>query len=85
MRDDLMGGLLAKAVAAPALIVCCGGGGVLLAGVTGAVAGWSTGPVGVAAPVGAAAAALVWRSLWRRRNDSACCIDASEAKEMKHG
>ena len=32
-----MGGVLATAVAAPAVVVCCGGGGVLLAGVTGAV------------------------------------------------
>lgn len=55
------------------------------AGVTGAVAGWLTGPVGVAALVGAAGAALVWRSLWRHRNGGACCIDASEAKEMKRG
>lgn len=39
MRDDLMGGLLATAVAAPVVIVCCGGGGVLLAGLTGAVGG----------------------------------------------
>ncbi|MEF2552274.1 hypothetical protein VQ042_13005 [Aurantimonas sp. A2-1-M11] len=85
MRDDLMGGALATAVAAPAVIVCCGGGGVLLAGLTGAVGGWLSGLGGIAALVVAAGAALTWRSLRRRTGDDACCIDAADANETVHG
>ena len=84
VRDDLMGGVLATAVAAPVVIVCCGGGGILLAGVTGAVGGWSSGLGGIAALVVAATVALAWRSLRRRHDGDACCVDTTEAKEMDH-
>lgn len=83
VRDDLLGGVLATAVAAPAVVVCCGGGGVLLAGVMGAVGGWSSGLGDIAALVVAATVALVWRSL-PRRNGDAYCVDMTEAKEMDH-
>ncbi|MGI3211898.1 hypothetical protein ACROSR_12370 [Roseovarius tibetensis] len=85
MRDDLMGGMLATAVAAPVVVVCCGGGGVLLAGLTGAVGGWLSGLGGIAALIVAAGAALAWRSLRRRRGDVECCVDADDAKGTVHG
>lgn len=84
MRDDLMGGMLATAVAAPVVMVCCGGGGVLLAGLIGAVGGWLSGLGGIAALTVAAGAALAWRSLRQRTGDEACCIDAADAKETVH-
>ncbi|MFN3723982.1 MAG: hypothetical protein ACK4VZ_13140 [Paracoccaceae bacterium] len=85
MRDDLMGGLLATAVAAPVVIVCCGGGGVLLAGLTGAVGGWLSGLGGIAALIVAAGASLAWRSLRRRRGQVECFVDAADARETVHG
>lgn len=75
MRDDLMGGLLATAVAAPLLIVCCRGGGILLAGIVGtvgAVGGWMSGLGGFAVLIAAAGAALTSRIL-RRCNFGDCC------------
>lgn len=45
MRDDLPGGVLVTAVAAPVLTECCGGGGLLLAGFVGTIGGWLTGIV----------------------------------------
>lgn len=85
MRDDLMGGVLATAVAAPVVIVCCGGGGVLLAGLSGAVGGWLSGLGGITALIVASGAALAWRSLRRRTGDDAWRIDAADAKEIVHG
>lgn len=82
MRDDLMGGILATAVAAPVLIVCCGGGGVLLAGLTGAVGGWLG---GIAALVVAAGAALAWRSLRRGTGENSWRIDTADTKDTVHG
>lgn len=68
MRDDLLGGLMATAIAAPLVVVCCGGA-PLLAGLVGAGIGlvsglgWFTiGPL-------AALAALIWRSVRRTRAD----------------
>lgn len=85
MRDDLMGGVLATAVAAPVVIVCCGDGGVLLAGLSGAIGGWLGGLGGIAALTVAVGAALSWRSLRRRTSDDACCIDAADAMEPVYG
>jgi hypothetical protein len=73
MRDDLMGGALATAVAAPVLIVCCGGGGVLLAGFGGAIGGWLTGLTGVSVLLAAAAVALTWRTMRRSKKHGDCC------------
>ena len=73
MRDDLMGGLLATAVAAPLLILCCGGGGVVLPAILGAVSGWMSGIGGIATLLVAVIAALTWRSL-RRRNLERCAL-----------
>lgn len=74
MRDDLMGGVLAMAVAAPVVIVCRGGGGVVLAGLSGAIGGWLDGLGGADR-----------RSLRRRTGDDACCIDAADAMEPVYG
>ncbi|MBA3446944.1 MAG: hypothetical protein H0T56_04955 [Pseudaminobacter sp.] len=74
MRDDLKGGLLATAVAAPVLIVCGGGGGVLLAGILGAVGVWMSGLGGIAVLIAAAAAALTWLTLHRRNASGDCGV-----------
>lgn len=67
MRDDLQGGVLATAVAAPVVIVCCGGGGVVWAAITGAVGGWAFGFGGLATVLVAALAALTVYAVWRRQ------------------
>lgn len=85
MRDDLMGGVLATAIAAPIVVVCCGGGGVLFVGLTGAIGGWLSGLGGLAALIVAAGVALSWRSVRRRTGDDACCIDAADAMEPVYG
>ena len=43
MRDNLMGGLIATAVAAPVMVICCGGGGVILGVILWAVGGLMSG------------------------------------------
>lgn len=85
MRDDLMGGLLATAVAAPVLIVCCGGGGVLLAGIVGAVGGWLGGLNWIAVTLAAAGVALTWRTLRRRRTSADCCVSPTHSEAERNG
>lgn len=74
MSDDLVGGAIATAVAAPILIVCCGGGGFLLAGFVGAISGWLTGLTGISVLLAAAAVALTWRTMRRRGKSADCCV-----------
>lgn len=71
MRDNIQGGVLATAVAAPLVIVCCGGGGVALTAITGAVGGFFGGFGGLAIAMIAAVAALIWRG--RRSAQADCC------------
>jgi membrane protein implicated in regulation of membrane protease activity len=85
MRDDLMGGLLATAVAAPVLIVCCGGGAAVLAGLAGAFGGWLSGLNWIAVAVAAAGAALAWRTLHRRKNSGAFCVSPARSETDQHG
>ena len=88
MRDDLMGGLLATAVAAPLLIVCCGGGGILLAGIVGtvsAVAVWMGGLGGIAVLIAAAGGALTWRSLRRHKTFGNTCVGPTALEVEKNG
>lgn len=82
MRDDLAGGMLATAVAAPVLIVCCGGGGVLLAGFVGAIGGWLT---GFSVLLAAAAVALTWRTMRRGRKTDECCVQPGTPGGVQDG
>ena len=66
MRDNLMGGLIATAVAAPVMVICCGGGGVILGVILGTVGGLMSG-LGWIAAHGAAVPALDWRSFKKCR------------------
>ncbi|WFE77284.1 hypothetical protein [Roseinatronobacter sp. S2] len=88
MRDDLMGGILATAIAAPAVIICCGGGTVLLAGglgAMGAVGGWLSGVNGLSVVVAAAGVGLAWRGFLRHNASGACCNTPKLAKAARHG
>jgi hypothetical protein len=88
MRDDLMGGILATTIAAPAVIICCGGAPVLHAagfGAMGAIGGWLSGVNVTAVAVVAASAGLAWRSFRRRNLSGACCDSPKLAKAVRHG
>lgn len=85
MRDDLMGGLLATAVAAPVLIICCGGGGVLLAGIVGAVGGWMSGLGWITVAMVAAGLALTGRTLRRRAASAHCCVSPTHSGVTLNG
>lgn len=85
MSDDLMGGVLATAVAVPVLIVCCGGGGVLLAGFAGAIGGWLTGFTGISVLLAAAAVALTWRTMRRSKKPGECCVQPSSLEAAQDG
>lgn len=85
MRDDLISGVLATAVAAPVLIVCCGGGGVLLASVVGAIGGWLTGFTGISVLLAAAAVALTWRTMRRGRKTDECCVQPGTPGGVQDG
>lgn len=84
VRDDLMGGLLATAVAAPLVIICCGGGAALLAGFAGALGGWLSGLNGIAVAVAITGAALAKRSLRRHNTSAACCVSPAIPKAERH-
>ncbi|WP_375567559.1 hypothetical protein [Oceaniradius stylonematis] len=85
MRDDLMGGALATAVAAPVLIACCGGGGILLAGFVGAIGGWLTGLTGISVLLAAAAVALTWRTMHRTGKSGDCCVQPGHLEVAQDG
>lgn len=85
MRDNLMGGVLATAVAAPVLIVCCGGGGVLLAGTLGAVGGWLSGFAGIFVVLAAAVAALTWRTIRRGKQSGRCGVSPGKLGDVQDG
>ena len=65
MRDNLMGGLLAFAVAAPVVVVCCGGGTAVLAALFGGIGAWLSGVNGIAVLVLAGLTYLIVRALRR--------------------
>ena len=71
MRDNLMGGLIATAVAAPVIVVCCGGGGVILGVILGTFGGLMSGLGWIAALTAAAGLALTLRTVKRQR--TSCC------------
>ena len=67
MRDNLMGGLIATAVAAPVMVICFGGGGVILGVILRTVGGLMSGLGWIAALGAAAGLALTLRIVKRQR------------------
>ena len=86
MRDDIQGGLLATAIAAPVAMICCGGGGVILSAILAGIGGWLTGLGVIVTASVALVAALTVRQIRRKRSarpdgppgDVRCRLDMKE-------
>ena len=80
MRDNLMGGLLAFAVAAPVLVVCCGGGTAVLAALFSGIGAWFSGINGIAVLVLAGLTSLIVRTLLRSQTKRTSSPEQSQRK-----